>query len=64
MGQLREVIDKAARTLFKSLGGLLALQERIAERWVAAQQPVPVPTPQASEPTAEASSGGKSSDVA
>jgi hypothetical protein len=41
MGQLREVIDKMARTLFKSLGGLLILQERIAERWHAAQQPIP-----------------------
>ncbi|HEV3439141.1 MAG TPA: M48 family metalloprotease, partial [Gemmata sp.] len=61
MGQLREVIDKAARTLFKSLGGLLALQERIAERWIAAQQPTP--TPQASEPTAEGSIEAKSSEA-
>jgi hypothetical protein len=37
MNQTGEVIDKAARILFKSLGGLLALQERVAERWVAAQ---------------------------
>jgi hypothetical protein len=36
MGQLQEVMQKLARTLFKSLGGLLALQERIAERWHAA----------------------------
>jgi hypothetical protein len=33
--QMGEVIDKSARILFKSLGGLLALQERIAERWAA-----------------------------
>ncbi|HJZ58990.1 MAG TPA: hypothetical protein VKE74_28865 [Gemmataceae bacterium] len=37
MGQMAEVIDKATRVLFKSLGGLLALQERIAERWAAAR---------------------------
>jgi hypothetical protein len=36
MGQLREVIDKTARALFKSLGGLLALQETIAGKWLAA----------------------------
>jgi hypothetical protein len=41
MGQLREVIEKGARTLFKSMGGLLALQERIAERWQAAQEATP-----------------------
>ena len=34
MGQLQEVIEKSARVLFKSLGGLLALQERIAEQWL------------------------------
>lgn len=31
--------DKAARVLFKSTGGLLALQERIAGRWAAARVP-------------------------
>ncbi len=33
MNQVNEVLDKLARVLFKSLGGLLALQERIAEHW-------------------------------
>jgi Zn-dependent protease with chaperone function len=37
MNQMGEVIDKSARILFKSLGGLLALQERIAERWAEAR---------------------------
>lgn len=46
MNQTGEVIDKSARVLFKSAGGLLALQERIAERWHAARsatalEPVP-----------------------
>lgn len=46
MGQLQEVIQKLARVLFKSLGGLLALQERIAERWHAASLKEPEkPTP-------------------
>ena len=35
LGQMGEVADRAARVLFKSLGGLLALQEGIAERWAA-----------------------------
>jgi hypothetical protein len=54
MNQLGEVIDKLARVLFKSLGGLLALQERIAERWELArtappaEAAVPEPPP---EPT-------------
>jgi hypothetical protein len=39
MNQMGEVIDKSARILFKSLGGLLALQERIADRWLLAQTP-------------------------
>jgi hypothetical protein len=33
MTQVAEVTDKAARILFKSLGGILALQDRIAEEW-------------------------------
>jgi hypothetical protein len=33
LGQLAEVIDKTKRIHFKSLGGVLALQQRIAERW-------------------------------
>jgi Zn-dependent protease with chaperone function len=41
MGQMREVIEKTARILFKSLGGLLALQERIAERWLAMHNGIP-----------------------
>jgi Zn-dependent protease with chaperone function len=47
--QMGEVIDKSARILFKSLGGLLALQERIAERW-AAPPPATTEEPPASEP--------------
>ncbi len=41
LNQTGEVIDKAARVLFKSLGGLLLLHERLAERW--ARPPVVVP---------------------
>jgi hypothetical protein len=37
MTQMGEVIDRTARILFKSLGGILTLQEGIAERWTAAQ---------------------------
>ncbi|AMV28675.1 hypothetical protein VT84_29995 [Gemmata sp. SH-PL17] len=33
MSQKGEVIDKAARVLIKSLGGLLVLQERLTEQW-------------------------------
>ncbi len=49
MNQMGEVIDKTARILFKSLGGLLLLQERIAESWIAARMTsvVPDPTPEA-----------------
>ncbi|MDB5307575.1 MAG: hypothetical protein JWO38_1777 [Gemmataceae bacterium] len=39
LGQVGEVIERTQRTLFKSLGGLLAVQEGIAERWAAAQLP-------------------------
>lgn len=38
MGQLRDAMGKAARILFKSMGGLLALQERIAYRWLERQE--------------------------
>ena len=31
--------DRLRRILFKSLGGILTLQESIAERWNAAQEP-------------------------
>jgi hypothetical protein len=31
--QLGEVIDKAKRVHFKSLGGILALQEKVAKVW-------------------------------
>jgi Zn-dependent protease with chaperone function len=50
--QMGEVIDKSARILFKSLGGLLALQERIAERWAAPPPPAPTTTdePPAGDP--------------
>jgi Zn-dependent protease with chaperone function len=33
--QLGEVIDKAQRIHFKSLGGILALQEKLGEQWLA-----------------------------
>ncbi len=33
LGQLGEVLDKARRLHFKSLGGILALQEKLAEQW-------------------------------
>ena len=36
LGQYAEVLDKARRILFKSTGGILALQESIAARWQAA----------------------------
>jgi Zn-dependent protease with chaperone function len=35
LGQLGEVMDKARRIHFKSVGGILALQEKIVERWTA-----------------------------
>jgi Zn-dependent protease with chaperone function len=35
LGQLGEVLDKTQRIHFKSLGGILALQETVAERWAA-----------------------------
>ncbi len=41
MEQLGEVIEKAQRIHFKSLGGILALQEKLAEQW-AAQSRSPV----------------------
>src|SRR5437870_2754876 len=54
MNQIGEVIDKLARILFKSLGGLLALQERIAERWEAARTAPPAePPPAEQRPAAE-----------
>jgi hypothetical protein len=34
--QLGEVIDKTKRIHFRSLGGILTLQEQIAEQWAAA----------------------------
>ncbi len=56
MNQYGEVIDKTARVLFKSLGGLLALQERIAERWAATRgAPAPDQTADAA-PVSEANS--------
>lgn len=60
MNQIGEVIDKSARILFKSLGGLLALQEQIAERWLAAiANPVQATaeTPPDSPPTDPPASG-------
>jgi Zn-dependent protease with chaperone function len=40
MEQLAEVIDRAQRIHFKSLGGILALHERLAEQWAARADPV------------------------
>ncbi len=37
LGQMGEVLDRTQRLHFKSLGGILALQEKIAERWAALQ---------------------------
>jgi Zn-dependent protease with chaperone function len=54
MNQMGEVIDKLARILFKSLGGLLALQERIAERWETARTAPPPAEPPPAEVAAEA----------
>jgi Zn-dependent protease with chaperone function len=45
LGQMGEVIDKTARILFKSLGGILAIQERLAERWLAAREKAASPPP-------------------
>jgi len=36
LAQMGEVLDRAQRMLFKSLGGLLAHEEALAERWRAA----------------------------
>ena len=52
MAQMGEVLDKGARILFKSLGGLLAMQEQIAERWALPPAP-PEPTPVEPAPAAE-----------
>lgn len=41
MAQLAEVLDRAQRVHFKSLGGILALQEKIAEQWLAAAKEEP-----------------------
>lgn len=38
---LGEVLDKGQRIHFKSLGGILALQERVAERWAAMNESGP-----------------------
>jgi hypothetical protein len=40
MNQVGEVTEKSARILFKSLGGILALQDRIAADWHVSRQPV------------------------
>ena len=60
MSQMGEALDKLARILFKSLGGILALQESLADRWSAAREsPVCAETPapaMTGDPTQEASS--------
>lgn len=67
MTQTDRVIDKSARILFKSLGGLLALQESIAARWAMAplvtteippDEEVPSPPPEAPPASPEAVPGG------
>jgi Zn-dependent protease with chaperone function len=40
LNQLGEVISKTQRIHFKSLGGILALQERLVERWAASRSPL------------------------
>ncbi|MBX9623354.1 MAG: M48 family metalloprotease, partial [Gemmataceae bacterium] len=45
--QYGEVLDRLARVLFKSLGAILALQERVAARWTAARDPAVATTPAA-----------------
>ncbi|HEY3789166.1 MAG TPA: hypothetical protein VGL71_09940 [Urbifossiella sp.] len=35
MTQMDEVISRTERMIFKSLGGLLAFEESLAERWLA-----------------------------
>ena len=50
MAQMGEVIDKTARILFKSLGGILTLQEGFAERWIAARA-APAESPPADAPS-------------
>jgi Zn-dependent protease with chaperone function len=40
LAQLAEVIDKSQRIHFKSLGGILALQEGVAEQWANLRTPV------------------------
>jgi Zn-dependent protease with chaperone function len=55
MNQMGEVLDKLARILFKSLGGILAVQENLADRWLAARQATdatPAETPAPSPPGA------------
>jgi Zn-dependent protease with chaperone function len=46
MEQLNEVITKTRRIHFKSLGGILALQEKVAETWKDTQMPCAAPAPQ------------------
>ena len=60
MSQMGEVIDKLRRILFKSLGGILALQESLADRWSTAASPrwcaeTPAPA-MTGDPTPQASS--------
>jgi Zn-dependent protease with chaperone function len=45
LGQVGEVLDKTQRIHFKSLGGILALQERVAERWAALKAASPIENP-------------------
>jgi Zn-dependent protease with chaperone function len=45
MGQLGEVGEKVKRIHFKSLGGILALQETITEQWTAAVAAIPDVSP-------------------
>ncbi|HEV3437925.1 MAG TPA: M48 family metallopeptidase, partial [Gemmata sp.] len=40
MSQLRGVRNRCARLHFKSLGGILAMQEKVATKWLAARRPV------------------------
>jgi Zn-dependent protease with chaperone function len=49
MNQVSEVTSKSARILFKSLGGILALQERLAADWHTRRAAPPTSTTEAAE---------------
>lgn len=64
LGQMGEVLDKIQRILRKSLGGILALQERIAERWAALRRDPLLSVVQEDTANAERPMSGSSSGPA